>query len=376
MADNLVFEILEKLVRTDTSNPPGNEKAAAEYLCRLFLENHLSAWIQDVGNGRANVIASYGDGGPEILLCGHLDVVPAAGGWSMPAFELTEKNGKLYGRGTADMKGGVAAMCAALLNVARRKIPLRGKVTLVFVADEECGNLGMRHFLGSEQKAVFAVIGEPTELQVAVAHRGALRDYIDIIGYPQHAALPSEASNAVRNSAKAVDSIFRLNDTLKSYKHPLLPSPSIAVTMINGYEKDNVIPERVRIMTDFRILPGMGLEESRKLEEKALEGCGEYEITEHFYMKGGETDPSCKYVQRCCKVGEKVLKREQKPIAFGASCEQCFLVEKGIPTIICGPGSLDQAHTIDEYVEKDQIRLAEQYYIAMIMDILGGEIRK
>ena len=129
-------------------------------------------------------------------------------------------------------------------------------------------------------------------------------------------------------------------------------------------------------MTDFRILPGMGLEESRKLEEKALEGCGEYEITEHFYMKGGETDPSCKYVQRCCKVGEKVLKREQKPIAFGASCEQCFLVEKGIPTIICGPGSLDQAHTIDEYVEKDQIRLAEQYYMAMIMDLLGGEIRK
>ncbi len=114
-----------------------------------------------------------------VILTGYReDVVPAAEDWQFPPFQMIKKGERLYGRGTADMKGGVAAMCAVLLQLSRENIRLSGTLTLVLVADEECGNLGMRHFLREKGKAAFAVIGEPTELQVAVAHRGVLRDYV------------------------------------------------------------------------------------------------------------------------------------------------------------------------------------------------------
>ncbi|WP_285824085.1 M20 family metallopeptidase [Schaedlerella arabinosiphila] len=371
-----VFKILEKLIAINTANPPGNEKAAAEYLYELFCEEKISARIQDLGNNRANLTASYGNGEPEIIFCGHLDVVPAAEDWQFPPFQMTKKGERLYGRGTADMKGGVAAMCAVLLQLSRENIRLSGTLTLVLVADEECGNLGMRHFLREKGKAAFAVIGEPTELQVAVAHRGVLRDYVDIAAAPYHAALPLQQHNAMQDAAKAINAIFRMNEALVQYRHVLLPPPGIAVTMVEGYEKDNIVPGHVRLLTDFRVLPGMGYEECRRLEEQALEGIENCSLSKHFFMPGGEMDSGHALVKKCCEIGERVLGEPQSPAAFDASCEQCFLVGHGIPAVICGPGSLKQAHTSEEYVEEEQIRLAVKYYYQIAMEFLKGEESK
>lgn len=372
MNKELVFKILEELIKIDTTNPPGNEKNAVEYLQQLFLEYDIYTEVQNLGNNRANLIASYGVAEPEIIFCGHLDVVPSTEEWTYPPFQATWQGTRLYGRGTTDMKGAVAAMSAILIKLAKDKIQLDGKVTLVFVADEEFSNLGMRNFLQKKRTAYMAVIGEPTELQLAVAHRGVLRDYIDIIARPYHAALPERESNAVNNAAEAMLSLFRLNETLKSYHHEILPPPSIAVTKIEGYENDNIVPGNVRLLTDFRILPGMNFEECRKLEESILKNVGKYEITKHFFMPGGEIDLQHEVVKRCCQIGEKVLHRKQRPVAFDASCEQCFLVEHGIPTVICGPGSLNQAHIVDEYIEKEQVLLSEEYYMNIVKEFLIG----
>lgn len=374
MEKELVFNILENLIAVNTTNPPGNEKAAAEYLYRLFEMEGIRAHIQDLGGNRANLTASYGQGEPEIIFCGHLDVVPAAEDWLLPPFQMTRVGELLYGRGAADMKGGVAAMSAVLLKLARDRVKLSGTLTLVFVADEECGNLGMRNFLKEKCNAAFAVIGEPTGLQVAVAHRGVLRDYVDIMAAPYHAALPSQHNNAMQNAAKAINAIFGMNETLAQYTHAFLPAPGIAVTQVEGYEKDNIVPGHVRILTDFRILPGMTYEECRRLEEQALEGIGNCRLSKHFFMPGGETDAEHEFVKRCCRIGEQVLGGRQEPVAFDASCEQCFLVEQGIPTIICGPGSLRQAHTSEEYVEEGQIRLAEKYYHGIAMEFLDSAL--
>ncbi len=143
--------------------------------------------------------------------------------------------------------------------------------------------------------------------------------------------------------------------------------------MIKGYENDNIVPGCVRLMTDFRILPGMTFEECRTIEEQALLNLGEYKISEHFFMPGGEISSESELVKTCCEIGEKILGRKQQPVAFEASCEQCFLVEKGIPTIICGPGNLKQAHTVDEYIEEEQIYLAEKYYISIVEKYLIGD---
>lgn len=370
MNKKLVYEILEQLIQIDTSNPPGNEKMAAEYLHDLFHANQIPTRIQDLGNNRANIIASYGEGEPEIIFCGHLDVVPASEKWTYSPFALTRVGERLYGRGTSDMKGGVAAMSAVLIELARKKIKLQGRLTVIFVADEEASNLGMHEFLKEKRNTLFAVIGEPTELRVAVAHRGVLRDYIDIIDHSYHAALSAQYHNAMQNSAKAIISIFQLNEKLKQYRHNILPSPSIAVTMAEGYENDNIVPGRVRLMTDFRILPGMHFDECRRLEESALTEAGEYEISRHFFLPGGEIDYEDEIVRRCCRIGIELGQGENKPVAFDASCEQCLMVEQGIPTIICGPGDLKQAHTVDEYVEEEQLYLAEKYYFRMVQEFL------
>lgn len=374
MSKELVFEILEELIKIDTTNPPGNEKNAVGYLRLLFSKYEgIHVEVQDLGNNRANLTAAYGEEEPELIFCGHLDVVPAAEGWTVPPFQPIWKENRIYGRGASDMKGGVAAMSAALIRLAKEKVKLRGRVTLVFVADEEFCNLGIHHFLQEKRKTCFAVIGEPTELHVATAHRGVLRDYINITAPSYHAALPERTNNAVNHAAEAVLSVFHLNEKLKAYTHEILPPPSIAVTKIEGYENDNIVPGNVRILTDFRILPGMGFKECREIEKQALNGIEKYTIEKHFFMSGGEISSQHKYVKKCCEIGERILQREQKPIAFDASCEQCFLVEQGIPTLICGPGSLEQAHVADEYVEKEQIQLAEQYYLKIAEEILMGD---
>lgn len=373
MNKKFVYEILEELIKIDTTNPPGNEKRAAEYLYELFTINNIDAEIQELGENKANLIASYGEGEPEVVFCGHLDVVPTTKDWHYPPFQLTRAGERLYGRGTADMKGGIAAMCSALIKLAQENVRIKGKLTLVFVADEECSNQGMKHFLEKKASPLFAVIGEPTELQVAIAHRGVVRDYVDIIAPPYHAALPARQCNAMQSAAEAVDSIFRLNEKLKFYNHEVLPAPSIAVTMIKGYENDNIVPGHVRLLTDFRILPKMSYKECRELEEKALSHIGECRISKHFFLPGGEISSSNEFVKKCCKIGEQILEREQSPVAFDASCEQCFLIKQGIPTIICGPGSLKQAHTIDEYIEEEQIQLAEKYYLSIAKEFLNGD---
>ncbi len=212
MDKKLIFEIFKELVEIDTTNPPGNEKRAAEYLYNLFDENGIKAEIQDLGNGNANLIASYGEKTPEIIFCGHLDVVPVSNDWNYPPFCLTKVGERLYGRGSSDMKAGIAAMSATIIELAKSKASLNGKLTLVFVADEEGANLGMKHFLEKPQDALFAVIGEPTELQVAVSHRGVLRDYIDVLAQPYHAALPAKQCNALQNAAETIMSFFQLNE--------------------------------------------------------------------------------------------------------------------------------------------------------------------
>lgn len=135
--DRLTLEILRNLMNCNTVNPPGNEKNAAQYLEKLFIEKGLPCTVQDLGNNRANFIAEFGEGDKCLELCGHLDVVPCTGEWKHQPIGYTEQENYIYGRGACDMKGGVAAMCSAVISVIKDHLPLHGRVRLAFVADEE-----------------------------------------------------------------------------------------------------------------------------------------------------------------------------------------------------------------------------------------------
>lgn len=371
------FVLLKKMIAINTENPPGNERALAVFLYELLEKNGLSCRLQELGKGRANLIAelSFGEG-PELMLNGHLDVVPAAGPWSSDPFEPSLRGGRLYGRGACDMKGGIAAMCMAAIRTAQKKEKKCGRLRLVFVADEECSNLGMRRYLADHPGGDYAIIGEPTEMEIAAAHRGVSRDYIDIMGSARHAALPgSEVPSAIVKAAEAIEAIQKLNHRLEAYGHPLLPPPGIAITMLNGYEKDNVVPGQVRMLTDFRLLPGMSQKEAESFLRKGLEEAGieGVRITNHFFMPGGELPLSDPFLKKMLKIRGTLSGRGHMAKAFHASCEQCFLTEAGIRTVICGPGNLSQAHTVDEYLQIRQLEEAVEFYEAAIENILGAE---
>lgn len=370
--DALTLEIFEALMAQDTINPPGNEKRGALCLKEIFDREGIPCEVQDLGNNRANFIASFGEGDKILEYSGHLDVVPCVGDWQHTAIGTTEEGELIYGRGACDMKGGVAAMCSAAISMFRDKTPLNGQIRLTFVADEEDANLGMHAFLDSHKAATYTILGEPTDLHVAIAHRGVGRYYIDLLGHACHAALRSTEETAVAKAARAVMAIEDLNKQLESMTHDVLPSPSIVVTMVQGYEKDNVVPGKVRLLVDFRVLPGMTEPQTRKLVQDALDAHGivGFELTKHFFMPGGEVAQAHPFVSACVEQAEKLNERKEVPQAFGASCEQCFLVEAGSATVIIGPGSLDQAHTVDEFVEKAQLLRAAKLYREIAMDVL------
>lgn len=370
--DALTLEIFEALMAQDTINPPGNEKRGALCLKEIFDREGIPCEVQDLGDNRANFIASFGEGDKILEYSGHLDVVPCVGDWQHTAIGTTEEGELIYGRGACDMKGGVAAMCSAAISMFRDKTPLNGQIRLTFVADEEDANLGMHAFLDSHRAATYTILGEPTDLHVAIAHRGVGRYYIDLLGHACHAALRSTEETAVAKAARAVMAIEDLNKQLESMTHDVLPSPSIVVTMVQGYEKDNVVPGKVRLLVDFRVLPGMTEPQTRKLVQDALDAHGivGFELTKHFFMPGGEVAQAHPFVSACVEQAEKLNERKEAPQAFGASCEQCFLVEAGSATVIIGPGSLDQAHTVDEFVEKAQLLRAAKLYREIAMDVL------
>lgn len=370
--DALTLEIFEALMAQDTINPPGNEKRGALCLKEIFDREGIPCEVQDLGDNRANFIASFGEGDKILEYSGHLDVVPCVGNWQHTAIGTTEEGELIYGRGACDMKGGVAAMCSAAISMFYDKTPLNGQIRLTFVADEEDANLGMHAFLDSHKAATYTILGEPTDLHVAIAHRGVGRYYIDLLGHACHAALRSTEETAVAKAARAVMAIEDLNKQLESMTHDVLPSPSIVVTMVQGYEKDNVVPGKVRLLVDFRVLPGMTEPQTRKLVQDALDAHGivGFELTKHFFMPGGEVAQAHPFVSACVEQAEKLNERKEAPQAFGASCEQCFLVEAGSATVIIGPGSLDQAHTVDEFVEKAQLLRAAKLYREIAMDVL------
>ena len=370
--DALTLEIFEALMAQNTINPPGNEKRGALCIKEIFDREGIPCEVQDLGDNRANFIASFGEGDKILEYSGHLDVVPCVGNWQHTAIGTTEEGDLIYGRGACDMKGGVAAMCSAAISMFRDKTPLNGQIRLTFVADEEDANLGMHAFLDSHKAATYTILGEPTDLHVAIAHRGVGRYYIDLLGHACHAALRSTEETAVAKVARAMMAIEDLNKQLESMTHDVLPSPSIVVTMVQGYEKDNVVPGKVRLLVDFRVLPGMTEPQTRKLVQDALDAHGivGYELTKHFFMPGGEVAQAHPFVSACVEQAEKLNERKEAPQAFGASCEQCFLVEAGSATVIIGPGSLDQAHTVDEFVEKAQLLRAAKLYREIAMDVL------
>lgn len=347
------------------------EEAVGEYLRERFRALGLDTTATEIGPGRFNLLAHYGPPGRQLILNSHMDTVPPgnAAGWSTPPLEPVVREGRLYGRGACDAKGSLAGMAAAFEALVRSGTPLQGRLTFMAVAYEETGALGTiteAERLSDVQMA--AIIGEPTGLELHLAHKGVLRLAITVLGRAAHASVPEKGVNAISGMARLIEVLDASGADIARRLHPLVGHPSLVVTTIQGGMAPNVIPDQCQIIIDRRLIPGEDLEGARQEIETVLRKLQRENPTLRVESEVRRAFPSSQmavhdpFVVALREASREALGREPRIGGFRACCDMWPFQERCIPAVIFGPGGLIQAHTVDEWVELAQVEAAARFY--------------
>lgn len=334
--------------------------------CRLVL---------DESGCKANLFASVGPGDvPGVLLSGHTDVVPVAGqAWTLPPFEGTLKEGRIHGRGACDMKGFVACAVVALLDAARGE-PLKRPLQLALSHDEEIGCVGVRRLLDVLEMApvrpFLCIVGEPTNMQVALGHKGkaALRAHCH--GQEGHSSLAPRHVNAIHLASDLVGALHASQRRLaEEGAHDAaydIPYTTLHVGRIDGGKALNIVPNLCTLDFEIRHLPAddpaslvAALQETadslvREAQQTSAKAAIEIETVNAY--PGLDTHPSVeavRFLQTLVEPGTAQLK-----VAFGTE-GGLFANRLDTPVVVCGPGSIEQAHKPDEYVEISQLEACD-----------------
>jgi succinyl-diaminopimelate desuccinylase len=366
--------ILLGLVQQPSDNPPGLESGVARLIEQLLGAEGIECGLSLAAPERPNVMASVTGTatGPKTIYNGHMDVVPVGGGWTRAPTGVIEGD-RLYGRGAADMKGGVAAMLYAGIVLKRMGSRHRGEVLLFFNVDEERTNLGMTQFLRARVDADFAIVGEPTSLDVCVGHRGCARYRLRTFGTPGHTAVTTEPDSAISKMTKLITALeTEYAPMLARRRDAALGSASLVVSQIAGGTAPNIVPDRCEIELDRRIVPeetrdGAHAELLAVLEQVAEREAFGFELDDYLFLPASTIDEDHELVREFRRSSAR-FHPDVAVRTFGATCEAPFFsVDRGIPTIIYGPGDLAQAHVPDEYVELHEVESACRTYIDFVL---------
>lgn len=381
-----LIALVQGLISRNSENPTTTEEEVAAFVLDTLTQHGIAAEFSWAAPGRPNVVARLSGSRPgpgrKLILNGHLDVVPAGAGWSRDPLGGAVEDGKLYGRGSSDMKAGVAAMMYAAITLKRAGNPFCGDLILFFNVDEERENAGMKLFLAEDLTADYAIIGEPTGLQLCVGHRGVARYRLRTRGTPGHTAFTEQPDNAIHKMLPYIVGLTKLSVEVEGRSHPIVGRSTLTVTQIHGGDAPNMVPGWCMAEIDRRLLPGetraqVRSEIERCLREAVPDGDGDdYELENYLFVPASHIDTEHPLVRAAIHAGSRVRAAAGRTDAprvesFAATCEApYFMLDKGIPTLICGPGSLAQAHTVDEYVEVAQVVEAVQLYIAFVEELL------
>ncbi len=378
--ESRVCEILLDLVRIPSVNPPGGEAAVAAYLQQAFAGRGLPVQVTEVEPGRPNFVATLAGspGGSRLVLNTHLDVVPAGEGWSRDAFVPWVQEGKIYGRGASDPKGSLAAMVHAVEAVHSAGVTLAGDVVLAGAMDEEVSSLGTRAMV-ADLRADMAVVGEPTDCRVCVAHKGSCRPVLVVRGRSAHAAEPEQGVNAITAATPLLEALDRYGRQLRRRRHRLLESPTAAVTMIQGGTKANMVPDRCELVVDRRLVPGETPDQVKtELETifaaiRAKHPALQLQVERFGPTTGGpsETDISHPLVVAALQEVSRVLGTRARPRGFTLNCDMTIFRAHGVPTVILGPGDPKIAHQPEECVPVSQLVAATRIYAGLMLTCLG-----
>ena len=352
------------LVAVDSQNPSLVDGAAGEGAVARVLGDVLREWgfaveLQEIAPGRPNVVARIGKaGGRSLMFNGHLDVVGVTGMTHAP-FDPVEKNGRIYGRGSADMKAGIAAMCAAAARAA--DAGLTGEVIIAAVVDEEFTSIGTRGLIERGVRADAAIVTEPTQLSIMPAHKGFVWIEATFLGRAAHGSRYDIGIDAIRHAGLFLAELDKYDaKTLTTRSHPLLGRPSVHASTITGGSGMSTYPDRCELTIERRTIPGETTAQVRleieelwdrvKLLEPALNGA----VRVTMEQQPSDVAASAAIVRALamsvasCGIIESIA-------GMSAWTDAALLNAAGIPAICFGPGDISLAHAAEEFVPVRQI---------------------
>lgn len=366
--------LLAELVRRPSINPMGrtdlpaslvNESRVTDYLEGQFRDRGASYRRVPVATGRDNLVAVYDPPGKPtatILWEAHQDTVPTDG-MTVDPFGGIVENGKLYGRGACDVKAGIAAMFAAFARLVSEKPIGTTRVILAFTVDEEHTFLGAQHLVRDGLKADFAIVAEPTQLDLVTSHKGVARWQLETHGVACHSSRPENGVNAVYRMAKLIGGIESYAVKLRtSRSDPVLGQPTLSLGRVEGGTSPNTVPDFCRVDLDRRLIPGESTPAAvadLNTYLKAHPGIN-FAFTTHplnlVCPPLAATNSS--WVARLVDSAQSVTCRPAKQLAVPYGTDASTIAEAGIPAVVFGPGDIAQAHTKDEWVELIQVEQA------------------
>jgi acetylornithine deacetylase len=376
------LDILDKLVGFDTVSSKSNRELA------LYAEEFLQARgfqvhrITDPGGDKLGLYAESGPDGDGVLLSAHTDVVPVDGQpWTRDPFRLTREGDRVYGRGTTDMKGYVASVLSLADRAA--KVNLREPLKIALSYDEEVGCVGIQQMLDrlapmmGQPRACF--VGEPTEMQVAVGHKGKAALRAVCHGQSGHSALAPKFVNAVYLATDFVEELRKLQQIYATSGHSdpaySVPYTTFHVGMLSGGNALNIVPDRAELTFEYRHLAADRGQEildhiiaaadrvGRKYQAQFAQACVEVEQYNAYPgLEVADTDAVVPYAQKLAQ------RNTTTKVAFGT--EAGFFSELGIPTVVCGPGSMEgQGHKPDEYLELGELAACDAMMDRILKDL-------
>lgn len=376
-----ITALTTSLIEAPSENPGGTEAAAVSVLEEACREAGFVVTTWEVAPGRPNLTATLpGGDGPGLMFLGHSDVVPAGPGWTGDPYRVRRADGRLYGRGATDMKGGLAAVVAAMSALASAPGGLSGPVQLVCTVDEEEHGSGVRDLIGGPIDTEFlgCVVAEPTNLQVVRGCRGASYLEIDITGRAAHSGRPSDGRSAIMAAAAIIELIRADQARLDLAPDPLLGTGTWNVGTIIGGQGISVVAPMCSLGIDRRLLP---TESAHRIADDLRErisaagidsdGIG-VQVRVTMEMPGFSTAAAHSLVT----TASDALAALDHPVSVGgwtAACDGGFISrDLGVPAIVLGPGDINaDAHQPDESVAIADLVTAARAYTHMALRLLG-----
>ena len=370
-------DLLRKLIRADTTVEKG-ELAAADIIRKELKQAGIVVRIDKWNHNRANIIATVKSAGRKrsLMFACHLDVVPPGQAkWKYSPFAAVEKDGRIYGRGSADMKAGIAAVVTAIREVVDSGVSLKGDIILFAAAGEETDSCGAKRFINrlneaKPQKLIGVIVPEPTNFAVVTSHRGLLWLEIATKGKAAHGSAPQSGINAISSTRLLLNELA--NYSIRCKPHKSLGECSMSINTIKAGKAINIIPDKCTIGIDIRTLPYQSNEDIinglQKIVSKLNRRNPEFdaEISVVRNSSALETDSDCDFVRDfCVSVGK------HRTSAVGFATDGPYFARLNAPVVIFGPGNPQSAHKPDEYVEIADVKKAVSYYKKIILRFLS-----